>query len=200
MKKLLIVLIALLSLAFLGKSYAEMKITPEGVTFPNASTQIMAAAPPWSQKLPASERFELVLPVIVLIHGKKTTVYRAVLDKETGLVWERTGSSEAMSWHKAFEYCWDSTTGGRKGWRLPTMEELLSLVDPSESAPALPDGHPFLGDHLSNIYWSSTTQSNQTISAWGVQFSTGNRIHTLKTAHEYNYVRAVRGGYGHDGW
>ena len=198
MKKVLIVSIALVSLVFFAKSDADMKITPEGVTFPNASTQTMAAAPPWSQKLPTSDRFELVLPVIEIVNGKKQTTYPAVLDKETGLVWERTGSSGTMGWYAAISYCYRRTTGGRKGWRLPTMEELLSLVDPSKENPALPDGHPFLGDHLSSYYWSSSTNAGNTSSAWFVNFYDGDDDHSLKSC-DY-YVRAVRGGQGHDGF
>ena len=35
------------------------------------------------------------------------------------------------------------TVGGTKGWRLPSVAELASLVDPANSNPALPTGHPF---------------------------------------------------------
>jgi hypothetical protein len=196
MKKSLIVLIALLLVAFFVKSQADMKITPEGVTFPNASMQTMAAAPPWSQKLPDSERFELVLPVIVVVDGKKEIIYPAVLDKETGLVWERTGSSSTMDWESAIDYCYQRPTGGRMGWRLPTIEELSSLVDTSKEDPALPDGNPFLGN-LSSEYWSSTTVTNGTAtSAWGVHFYDGYVLRIGKISGLY--VRAVRGAHGYD--
>jgi len=65
-----------------------------------------------------------------------------VLDKETGLVWERAPSSGMMNWDTAVCNCYDKYLGGRKGWRLPTIEELTSFVDPNNN-PTLPVGHPF---------------------------------------------------------
>lgn len=157
-----------------------------GIKFPGGTVQTTAAAPTWHQLLPAAERFQLVMND------------EAVLDKETGLVWERTGSSEEMDWYEAIDYCYGRTTGGRKGWRLPTMEELSSLVDPSEEDPALPEGHPFLGDHVSSYCWSSTTNTLNTSNAWFVYFYVGSDNGNYKS--NYYYVRAVRGGQGHDAW
>ena len=62
---------------------------------------------------------------------------RAVLDRETGLVWERSPSMELTTWHVAHVRCNEFVTlGSRLGWRLPTVNELASLVDPGRSDPA----------------------------------------------------------------
>jgi len=56
-----------------------------------------------------------------------------VLDRSTGLVWQLAGSDYPMSWHKAEEYILqlnNTHKGGRSNWRLPTVDELLSLVQP----------------------------------------------------------------------
>jgi hypothetical protein len=90
--------------------------------------------PTWSQKLPAAQRFQLVLDGA------------AVLDKETGLVWERSpDTNRARSVEGAYYHCLNLEIGGRSGWRLPSIDELTSLIDPSIAAPgpALPSGHPF---------------------------------------------------------
>ena len=87
--------------------------------------------PTWSQKLPAAQRFVLVLDGA------------AVLDKETGLVWERVPSTSKIDWFYAEYECYSKTVGGRKGWRLPSVAELASLIDPTQSNPKLPSGHPF---------------------------------------------------------
>ena len=85
-----------------------------------------------------------------------------VLDRETGLVWERR-PNHASNWITALDDCYDDITkGGRKGWRLPGIEELTSLVDPDKTAPALPDGHPFsiYFDSSLSDYWSSTVDGD----------------------------------------
>ncbi len=101
--------------------------------------------PTWDQILPASDRFVLVMGGV------------AVLDKETGLVWEKspTGVGDSVYWSSALSGCADLFKGGRMGWRLPTVQELLSLVDPTQY-PALPSGHPFTNVQL-GLYWSATT-------------------------------------------
>lgn len=50
-------------------------------------------------------------------------------------------SLEGKIWSQAISYCRSCTLGNRKGWRLPPVEELSSLVDPSQSDPALSSGH-----------------------------------------------------------
>src|SRR6478736_8005312 len=67
----------------------------------------------------------------------------AVLDRETGLVWEQSPSTALMVWGRAQVRCTQLVTGGRGGWRLPTVQELGSLVDLSVPGSSLPGGHPF---------------------------------------------------------
>ena len=50
-----------------------------------------------------------------------------VLDQETRLVWERAPNPESKQWDAAIVYSYATAVAGRKGWRLPTIEELLSL-------------------------------------------------------------------------
>jgi hypothetical protein len=85
----------------------------------------------------------------------------AVLDLETGLLWERTPSAAAVGWVAAIDICDRLSTGNRAGWRLPRIEELRSLVDPSQSDPALPLSHPFLFSDQTN-FWSSSTDHSST--------------------------------------
>jgi hypothetical protein len=83
----------------------------------------------------------------------------AVLDKETGLVWERSPNKNAVAWPNARLMCAQKAVGGRGGWRLPTFNELASLVEPAvtdPTIPRLPAGHPFL-DVQAAAYWSATT-------------------------------------------
>jgi Protein of unknown function (DUF1566) len=98
----------------------------------------------------------------------------AVLDRETGLVWERSPSTTVYVWQDASDQCITKTVGNRKGWRLPTIQELTSLIDPTAPppGPTLPVGHPFQNVQMSN-YWSASTYASDSRDAWIVQFGIG---------------------------
>jgi hypothetical protein len=125
---------------------------------------------------------------------KQSPVFQdaGVLDKETGLVWAESPNTTTKIWDEALYYCYNLILGGRKGWRLPTVEELESLVDPNEISPALPGGHPF-NNVQSSYYWSSTTYAGDTCYAWTVDMRNGGVINRHKVNH-VNYIRPVRGG------
>ncbi len=137
--------------------------------------------PTWSQILPSSERF-------VLVMGGA-----AVLDKETGLTWAKDANLAGLkTWQSAIDYCANLSLGGRKGWRLPRREDLASLIDPSQSDPALPVGHPFINVQ-SNIYWSSTEYESDSRFAWYVRTGDGQVDHLLSKGGSCP-VWPVRGG------
>ena len=143
------------------------------------------AMPAWDQTLPAATRF------IVLTNMASA----AVLDRETGLVWERAPSTSISFWVNAQINCVRLNLGGRKGWRLPSIQELSSLIDPTQSTPALPSGHPFTVQ--SSFYWSATTVSFDTSSrAWLVRFGDGFVDDGIKTDAAPGWC--VRGGPGVD--
>mgnify|MGYP001611903223 CR=1 FL=1 len=91
------------------------------------------------------------------------------LDRETGLVWDRDADwLGAVDWYAAQEGCLTSVpvVGGgarRGGFRLPTYEELQSLVEMvSATAPWLPAGHPFAGVVTADHYWTATSNGGTT--------------------------------------
>ena len=131
-------------------------------------------------------------------HPIQTGFGCCALDRETELVWDNSPDTTQRDWFKACTQCYQRQVGGRKGWRLPTIEELASLVDTSVSgAPTLPTDHPFTNVQ-SGLYWSSTTIAGSTSLAWTVYFSNGDVYATDKST-DY-YVWCVRGGYGHDAY
>jgi hypothetical protein len=111
------------------------------------------AWPAWDQKLPGTTRF------IVLSNWNSD----AVLDRETGLVWERAPQTTLVDADGATARCLELALGERQGWRMPTVQELFSLRDPSApfAALALPNGHPFIiPPGLPNyLFWSATTSA-----------------------------------------
>jgi hypothetical protein len=153
-------------------------LTPPGAPAPTMRT-MEQIKPTWDKIIPAAQRF------VGALDGT------AVLDKETGLVWERSTSATVYNWLDAQSICVQAGIGGRRGWRLPTIDELASLVDPTQNNPALPSGHLFT-DVYAAYYWSSTAKASDLNYAWSVVFSNG-VVFSFAKSSSY-YVRCVRGG------
>jgi hypothetical protein len=51
------------------------------------------------------------------------------IDPSTNLMWAAQDSDKRMGWHKAVTYCRKLRTQNHSDWRLPTIEELESLVN-----------------------------------------------------------------------
>src|SRR5262249_35059860 len=102
------------------------------------------ATPSWDQTLACSALANC--PRFVVLANMNSD---AVLDRETGLVWERNPDGHTNG-NQAKIVCAQRVVGDRQGWRLPTVSELRSLIQPSRAIPALPDGHPFTNVHFSS--------------------------------------------------
>jgi len=146
-----------------------------------------AASPEWSQKLAGAKRFKLVLDKA------------AVLDKETNLVWEQSPATDLRTWSSAQLFCNNRSVGGRKGWRLSTVQELASLVDPNNPGgnPDLPPGHPFSNVQSSSGsgYRSATNSAGDPASAWAVGFFDHGSV-GFDGKDVGGFVWCVRGGHG----
>jgi len=154
------------------------------------------AEPAWDQKLEPVQRF------LVMTDWNS----EAVLDRETGLVWEKTPTSTPVanptSWLNARLTCANKSVGGRKGWRLPSIPELASLIDPNVTpGPTLPPGHPFTTGVQSADYWSATTNADDpTGAAWFVFFGDGGVGLDGKTGIDTFRAWCVRGGMNADAY
>jgi Protein of unknown function (DUF1566) len=141
----------------------------------------------WDQALPVSQRF-------VILQAFNSD---AVLDKETGLVWEKSPQTTAVSSANVRLTCANKAVGGRKGWRLPSLTELASLVDPSVASPGptLPPGHPFVAIQSAN-YWSGSAHAENPALMWGVGFGNGTVLGLSKAFDQRAWC--VRGGMNAD--
>ena len=105
-----------------------------------------------------------------------TVTGEVVRDRLTGLAWARRADpgGEPVAWQEALDRvsAWNDEHGtAQLVWRLPTINELASLVDCDAHSPALPDGHPFIG--LQDGYWSATTSFFECDWAWVLYLDKG---------------------------
>jgi hypothetical protein len=113
----------------------------------------------------------------------------AVLDKETQLVWQRRAYALGTTWPFAVTRCQIVLTGGRGGWRLPSLSELASLVG---AGSVLPAGHPFLDLGPNELFWTSTEPPHTTNTAYAKALLGSGTITQIKqVGFRYLCVRGV---------
>lgn len=108
-----------------------------------------------------------------------------VTDNQTGLVWNKTTIASDVDYADAEK----AVAELGEGWRLPTVDELQTIVDRTKYRPAI-DAEAFPDTH-SDWYWTSTPCAWNDKARWVVYFDYG---------YVYNYhqdgglacVRAVR--------
>lgn len=83
--------------------------------------------PAWDSELTAagpdacnSKRFQCIFPT----DSNGTSVF----DRETGLVWERAPAVQTIAWSNAVDHCAQMLLGNHYGWRMPSVDELASLL------------------------------------------------------------------------
>jgi hypothetical protein len=169
------VIVGLLSLAvFVGAALTSSPAQAETGVGP------YYAPPAWARTLPSAARFMTL----------SNFAGAAVLDRETGLVWEKSPTG-ALQWGPSRLACINKTVGGRKGWRLPSITELASLIDPNQSNPALPSGHPFLIPPVEHNHGSATTDAVDSTRAWAVDIDGSHVLSSGKD--ETTHIWCVRG-------
>jgi hypothetical protein len=146
----------------------------------------------WSKKLPCNSQTNCPRFEVLADFNNE-----AVLDKETGLVWEKSLRTYSRDCVTARNLCINSKLGGRMGWRLPTVQELLSLIDPTIGPGlSLPSGHPFVNFQLA-YYWTATTTSDTT-GVWTAGVWNGGGAGGGEPKTNSNYFICVRSGQGVD--
>jgi hypothetical protein len=143
----------------------------------------------WSVKIDdAQKRFE----VLKAFHGQ------AVLDRETQLVWQQSPATDFKAFFIASGFCNTLNVDNRLGWRLPTVQELATLVDASvKSGVPLPSGSPF-ANVQSSAYWTSTTGAFSPNLLFVVSFLPGAPVVSVTSLSGGGFlpVWCVRGGLG----
>lgn len=83
-----------------------------------------------------------------------------ISDRRMNLMWIKNGWRldffSAVDWYKAVEKCSQFKFGGYSDWRLPTLAEWKSIIDPLHEYPALVEPNPFVNIIAHMPYWSQT--------------------------------------------
>ena len=186
----LVLAIGIAVMAMAASSARGGQLDPPG---PVVSTMksLDVLVPSWSRTLPANDTGDNCKS------SRFTCVFgdTAVLDQETGLVWQRT-PSEAVNqvWSVAVANCRELQFSGRYGWRLPFVEEYQSLQP-------LPAGNPFTNVRPTGFYWSASTVPDNSTRAYVASLG-GGAPYPVATDGKLSTIYSVwcvRGGPGLDG-
>lgn len=109
-----------------------------------------------------------------------------VTDLRTGLVWQQMPSAMQYTWSAATTYCRNLNVAGMTGFRIPTLKELMTLVDPTRVRPAI-DAKAFPNTALA---WFWTAANRASVGVASVSFETGGSGYFAET--NQLRVRCVR--------
>ncbi|GAG66544.1 unnamed protein product [marine sediment metagenome] len=121
---------------------------------------------------------------------------KVVIDNATGLMWAADrfaagcGDGDTDYWSDAILVGNALDFAGNTDWRLPNINELVSIINWNKYDPAL-DEPPFISTQSLN-YWSSTVDKNDTCYALVINFRNG--FISNEDKEEKVFLRCVRGG------
>jgi alpha-tubulin suppressor-like RCC1 family protein len=121
-----------------------------------------------------------------------------ILDKNTGLIWlkEANVSNLPLPSEGAKQFLQEMNSGKRPNfgftdWRLPTINEIETLVDKTRFYPALPVGHPF-ANVQNHFYWSSSMGKDVLDYIWIVDMASGDMTMDYVSFCSYKFLWPVR--------
>jgi len=111
-----------------------------------------------------------------------------VVDRNTGLVWQRQASTEGLSFATANLLCNESKLGDKETWRLPSTKELQTIVEERFAKPMIdPAVFP---DTPNGRYWTSSVAGAGSTNA--VYLEMGDGSTEQAAAGEAFFIRCVR--------
>ncbi len=90
-------------------------------------------------------------------------------DTSTSLLWQDNVDTKELqiTYYEADDYCSKLVVGSQKDFRLPTLKELLTIVDYNRFKPAIVEGFTSTSNE---VYWSSTRFVDDSDKVWAVNF------------------------------
>ena len=95
-----------------------------------------------------------------------------VRDATTGLEWQRRDDGTKRSWKDALSYCARLPLGGKSGWHLPNVSELLGIVQYDATHDGVAIDTAFQTARA-DLYWTSSQNEGSPSASWGVMFNLG---------------------------
>jgi hypothetical protein len=112
-----------------------------------------------------------------------------IFDTRTKLLWQQSSSTKRYTWKAAHTYCEKLKLAGYNDWRLPTIEELKTLIEKEHKPTICP-----VFKCKSDWYWSSSSFAGNAGYAWFVLFVIGLVSSSYVNKGYQVFVRAVRSG------
>jgi hypothetical protein len=113
-----------------------------------------------------------------------------VYDTKTKLTWQQAPSVSAYTFPDARSYCSSLSLSG-KGWRIPTLHELLTIVDYSIAAPGPAIDPAAFPNTPADIFWYALGAGGGG-EVRGVDFTSGSTVNYGSTTTPQEFVRCVR--------
>ncbi len=104
-----------------------------------------------------------------------------VRDLGTGLVWQRAVPLESFTFEGARAYCQELSLGAQQGFRVPSLVELLTLIDEHVALGPMIDASAF-PNTPSEAFWSCSDFGGTAGLAWQLYFDHGNALYGLPSA------------------
>ena len=114
-----------------------------------------------------------------------------ITDNVTGLVWQKQDDGIIKNWDDANNYCNNLSLAGQTGWRLPSLKELIGIVDYGAYNPSI--NTLYFPLQPNKYFWSATRAANSVSAAQGVGFTYGS-TGAGDMAAAIGYARCVRSG------
>ena len=112
----------------------------------------------------------LLFPILLSTLFAKDLIY----DETTKLLWQDThiNKEASVTYKEATNYCKYLELGKFKNFRLPTLDELQTIVDYKNYKPAVLKGFHYVEN---TTYWTSTPFANADDEVWTINFEKGSR-------------------------
>ncbi|MBT4286817.1 MAG: DUF1566 domain-containing protein [Deltaproteobacteria bacterium] len=127
----------------------------------------------------------LITMIITNIFAQENGENMTLKDQATGLTWQSgENDTSKMKYDWAKSYCESIQIAGKNGWRLPTVKELLTLIDYKKVDPATSLEFETI---YPSYYWSSEVTASYDQRIWAVNFKNG-----AVSPYKRNYSTHVR--------